>query len=245
MILYIHVNKIYTMKKMYKVLLSILIIFLYIMNSSCQEKRDNGGNGDQTKQTFASPDSAAQKGIEVLQALASNEKLKGATSLSPDEVKQLKVGRAIAVHEISYNDLLKANPDSVPPPVMDSASQGKWLYPLQINNTTRTTSVVTKTDGAWKLTSAGDNTHVEMLNAQRPQDAAITGVLEVPGLNVNFVRYQTSNGIFYSANRSIPEVKIEKGQLIPERQALQSLVSYARIIEEKYGKDIKNKKVVD
>jgi len=233
------------MKKMYKVLLSILIIPLYIMNSSCQEKRDNGGNGDQNKNSFTSPDSAAQRAIEVLQALASDEKLKGATNLSPDEVRQLKVGKAIAVQELSYDELLKASPDSVAPPVIDSASQRKWLYPLQINNTTRTTSVVTKNDGAWKLTSAGDNTHVEILNAQKPQDAAITGLLEVPGLNVNFVRYQTSNGIFYSANRSIPEVRIEKGQLIPERQALQSLVAYARIIEEKYGKDIKNKKVVD
>jgi hypothetical protein len=128
---------------------------------------------------------------------------------------------------------------------MDSTSQRKWLYPLQINDTTRTTSIVTKNDGLWKLTSAGDNTHVDILNAQRPADAAVADLIEVPGLNISFLRYQTNNGAFYSSNRSIPEVKIEKGQLIPEGQALRSLVSYARIIEEKYGKDIKNKKIVD
>jgi hypothetical protein len=233
------------MKKMHKVLLSILIIPLYIMNSSCQEKRDNGGNGDQNKNSFTTPDSAAQKAIEVLQTLASDEKLKGTTNLTPEEVRQLKVGKAIAVHELSYDELLKANPDSVPPPVMDSTSQRKWLYPLQINNTTRTTSIVTKNDGLWKLTSAGDNAHVEILNAQRPADAAVADLIEVPGLSISFLRYQTNNGVFYSSNRSIPEVKIEKGQLIPESQALRSLVSYARIIEEKYGKDIKNKKIVD
>lgn len=233
------------MKKMHKVLLSILIIPLYIMNSSCQEKRDNDGNGDQNKNSFTTPDSAAQKAIEVLQTLASDEKLKGTTNLTPGEVRQLKVGKAIAVHELFYDELLKANPDSVPPPVMDSTSQRKWLYPLQINNTTRTTSIVTKNDGLWKLTSAGDNTHVGILNAQRPADAAIADLIEVPGLSISFLRYQTNNGVFYSSNRSIPEVKIEKGQLIPEGQALRSLVSYARIIEEKYGKDIKNKKIVD
>lgn len=233
------------MKKMHKVLLSILIIPLYIMNSSCQEKRDNDGNGDQNKNSFTTPDSAAQKAIEVLQTLASDEKLKGTTNLTPEEVRQLKVGKAIAVHELFYDELLKANPDSVPPPVMDSTSQRKWLYPLQINNTTRTTSIVTKNDGLWKLTSAGDNTHVGILNAQRPADAAIADLIEVPGLSISFLRYQTNNGVFYSSNRSIPEVKIEKGQLIPEGQALRSLVSYARIIEEKYGKDIKNKKIVD
>lgn len=233
------------MKKMHKVLLSILIIPLYIMNSSCQEKRDNDGNGDQNKNSFTTPDSAAQKAIEVLQTLASDEKLKGTTNLTPEEVRQLKVGKAIAVHELSYDELLKANPDSVPPPVMDSTSQRKWLYPLQINNTTRTTSIVTKNDGLWKLTSAGDNTHVGILNAQRPADAAVADLIEVPGLSISFLRYQTNNGIFYSSNRSIPEVKIEKGQLIPEGQALRSLVSYARIIDEKYGKDIKNKKIVD
>lgn len=230
---------------MHKVLLSILIIPLYIMNSSCQEKRDNDGNGDQNKNSFTTPDSAAQKAIEVLQTLASDEKLKGTTNLTPEEVRQLKVGKAIAVHELFYDELLKANPDSVPPPVMDSTSQRKWLYPLQINNTTRTTSIVTKNDGLWKLTSAGDNTHVGILNAQRPADAAIADLIEVPGLSISFLRYQTNNGVFYSSNRSIPEVKIEKGQLIPEGQALRSLVSYARIIEEKYGKDIKNKKIVD
>lgn len=233
------------MKKMHKVLLSILIIPLYIMNSSCQEKRDNGGNGDQNKNSFTTPDSAAQKAIEVLQTLASDDKLKGATNLTPEEVRQLKVGKAIAVQELSYDELLKANPDSVPPPVMDSTSQRKWLYPLQINNTTRTTSIVTKNDDLWKLTSAGDNAHVEILNAQRPADAAVADLIEVPGLSISFLRYQTNNGVFYSSNRSIPEVKIEKGQLIPEGQALRSLVSYARIIEEKYGKDIKNKKIVD
>jgi len=234
------------MKKMHKVLLYILIIPLYIMNSSCQEKRDNGGNGDQGQHTFTSPDSAAYKAIEVLQALASDEKLKGTTNLTPDEARQLKVGTAIAVQEMSYDELLKANPDSVPPPSsVDPASQRKWLYPLQINNTTRTTSVVTKNDGGWKLTSAGDNSHVEMLNAQRPEGATVASLVEVPGLNINFLRYQTPNGVFYSANRNIPEVRIEKGQMIPERQALQALVSYARMIEEKYGKDIKNKKIVD
>ena len=40
------------MKKMHKVLLSILIIPLYIMNSSCQEKKDNDDNGEQNKNIF-------------------------------------------------------------------------------------------------------------------------------------------------------------------------------------------------
>lgn len=234
------------MKKLYKFLLSVLTFFTFVMYSNCQNKKNNDGNGDQAKQRFTTPDSAVQKAMEVLQALASDEKLKNTINLSAEEVKQLKVGQKIIVQEISYNDLLKANPDSVPPPpAADPASQDKWLFPLQIDNTTKTTSVVTKSNGSWKMTSAGDNSHVELLNTQKPQDASNVSLVEVPGLNINFLRYHTSNGFFYSPDQSIPEVKIEKGQLIPERQALQSLALYARMIEEKYGKDIRDKKIVN
>lgn len=234
------------MKKLYRLSLSVLFISFYLMSSNCQNKNQNSGDGDQQKNIFSSPDSAAQRGIEVLTTLASNEKLKGATSLSADQVKQLKVGKAIAIQEMSYNDLLKASLDSVPPPpAINVDAQSKWLYPLQLNDNTMTTTLVTKSNDGWKLTSAGDNTNVELINAQKQKNDSIVSLLEVPGLKINFLRYRTSNGIFYSSNRSIPELKVEKGQLIPERQALNALASYARTIEEKYGKDIKNKKISD
>lgn len=234
------------MKKIYKFLLFIAAISFCMVNSSCQDQKTGNNNGDQMKQTFTSPDSAAEAAISVLQTLASNEKLKGTINLSPDEARQLKAGKAIAVQEISYNDLLKANPDSVaPPPAVNPEQQPKWLYPLEINNTVKTTAVVTKTDGSWRIASAGDNTHVEMLSSQKPEGASGVGIIEVPGLHVSFLRVATNDTIVYIANRNLPEAKIEKGQRMNERQALQLLAAYARLVESKYGKDIKDKKVVD
>jgi len=234
------------MNSIYKPLLSVLIIFFYIQNSSCQNQKGTGNNGDQVKNTFSNPDSAAATSLAVLQDLASNEKLKGTINLTPDEARQLVMGKAIPVQEIAYNDLLKAQPDSalLSPPA-DPGVQKKWLYPLQINNATRTTAIVTKNDGSWRLTSAGNNSYVEVLSSQMPAGAAVVSMMEVPGLNILFLRYVTDGHFFYIANRNVPEVKIEKGQLIPERVLLQSLMTYARQVEEKNGKDIRNKKIVD
>jgi hypothetical protein len=234
------------MKRVYKILLSVLIISFYMLDSSCQNKKEPGNNGDQMKITFANPDSAAATSVVVLQTLASDEKLKGTINLTPDEAKQLVIGKAIPVQEISYNDLLKDRPDSaILSPSADSALQKKWLYPLQVNNSTKTTAIVTKNDASWKLTSAGNNSYVEVLSSQRPAGASVVSVIEVPGLNVLFLRCVADGRFLYIPSRTIPEVKIEKGQLIPERELLQSLLTYARQVEEKNGKDIKNKKIVD
>lgn len=198
------------------------------------------------KQTFTSPDSAVDAAISLLQTLASNEKIKGTINLSPDESRQLKAGKAIPVQEISYNDLLKANPDSMsPPPPVNADQQNKWLYPLQINNVTKTTAVVTKSNDSWQITSAGDNSYVEMLSSQKLEGASQLGIIEVPGLTISFLRFVVNNNVVYIPNRNIPEAKMEKGQAMNERQVLQSLVLYARQVEAKYGKDIRDKKAVD
>ena len=223
-----------------------MIISFYMLDSSCQNRKDPGNNGDQMKNTFANPDSAAATSIVVLQALASDEKLKGTTNLTPDEAKQLVVGKPIPVHEVGYNDLLKAQPDSsLLSPSFDSGQQKKWLYPLQLQQATKTTAIVTKSESAWKLTSAGNNGYVDLLSTPTPAGASAISVIEVPGLNVNFWHYVADGRSIYISNRNIPEVKIEKGQLIPERELLPALVAYARIVEEKNGKDIRNKKIVD
>lgn len=234
------------MKRNYKILLSGLIIFFYMLDSSCQNKKDTGNNGDQMKNTFTNPDSAAATSVAVLQALASDEKLKGTINLSPDEARQLVIGKAIPVQEVSYDALLKDKPDSVllSPPA-DPGLQTKWLYPLQISNSIKTTAIVTKSEGSWRLTSAGNNSYVEILSSQSPAGASVTSIMEVPGLHTLFLRYVLNGRFFYVPDRNIPEVKIEKGQLLSEQVLLQALVTYARQVEEKNGKDIKNKKIVD
>src|SRR5882724_9455088 len=154
------------MKRIYKVFSLVPIILFCIVNSSCQNQKTTNDNGNQMKQTFDNPDSAAGASINLLLSLVSNEKLKGVINLSTDEVRQLKVGKAIAVQELSYNDLLKAKPDSVPPPpIANAAQQDKWLYPLEINNSPKTTAMVSKTNDSWRIASAGDNSYVEMLSA--------------------------------------------------------------------------------
>jgi len=218
-----------------------------MMDSSCQNKQEPaGGSGGQKKNNFANPDSAAAASIRVLQTLASDEKVKGAVNLTPDEAKQLVVAKPISVQEISYNDLVKAQPDSalLAPPT-DSGLQKKWLYPLQINHVTKTTAIVTKSSEAWKLTSAGNNGYVDILSTQLPPGASAISILDVPGLNVLFLHYIVDGRPVYIASRNIPEVKIEKGRLLSGPELFQSLVTYARLVEDKNGKDIRNKKIVD
>lgn len=241
-------DNIYTMKNIFKAFISATFIFCCMFSSSCQNKQNENNNNNNDKQmpdTFSNPDSAAASSIHVLQTLASNEKLKGAVNLSADEVNQLQVGKAIPVQEISYNGLLKSNPDSIAAPPVDMSQKSQMIYPLQINSAIKTTALVYGNGSEWKLSSAGDNKHVELLSMQRPDSAGNISLMDVPGLGISFLKYTINGQNFYVPNRSIPSVKIEKGRPIPERQALQSIAIYARQFDEKYGKDIKNKKLVD
>lgn len=239
---------IYTMKNIFKAFISATFIFCCMFSSSCQNKQNennNNNNGQQMPDTFSNPDSAAATSIHVLQTLASNEKLKGTINLSADEVKQLQVGKAIPLQEISYNELLKVNPDSITAPPVDMSQKSQMLYPLQINGAIKTTALVYGDGSQWKLSSAGDNRHVELLSMQKPDSASNVSLMDVPGLGISFLKYTINGQNFYVANRSIVSAKIEKGRAVPERQALQSLAVYAKQFDEKYGKDIKNKKIVD
>lgn len=234
------------MKRKYFLLLSVLAGSFYMTGSSCQNKNNTDQKDDQVKHNFTNPDSAARLSLTVLQGIVSNEKLKGTIPLSPEEVRQLTLGQPIAVQELSYDELLKAPPDSVPPPpAPDPMQQTRWLYPLQIDSSVKTTAVVSKSDDYWKLSSTGDNSYVELLSAQKPEGASVMSLIEVPGLSVRFLRYVVNGAVFYASDRDLPEAKIGKGRLMPEQQALQSLAAYAHVVDQKYGKDIRDKKAVD
>lgn len=233
------------MKTHFKLLIAATFILSCFITSSCQNKQaNNNNNGRQMGDKFSNPDSAAQASIHVIQSIASNEKLRGALNLTADEAKQLTAGTAVPLQEISYSDLLKANPDSVTLPSND-ATQNSLIYPLQINGTTKTTSVVAKTNDSWRVSRAGVNSYAEMLASQKPEGATNVSIVEVPGLSISFIKYSINDSTVYIASRTIPSVRIVKGEPMNERQTLQALALYAREIEKKYGKDISDKKVVD
>lgn len=235
------------MKNIFKMFVAATFIFCCIFNSSCQNKQNenNHNNGQQMPDIFASPDSAAATAIHVLQAITSNEKLKGAVNLTSDEVKQLRVGKAIPVQEISYDNLLNANPDSISTPPVELSQRSQMLYPLLINSAIKTTALVHGNGTEWTLSSAGDNRHVELLSMQKPENASDLRLMDVPGLGISFLSYTIDGQSFYMPNKSIPSANIEKGHAVPERQMLRSLAIYARQFNEKYGKDIKNHRFAD
>ena len=232
------------MKNQYKLLLIVCFVYGFSIVTSCQNKAamtdQNGGNS----KTFSKPEDAATSALNVLSELASNANTKGAISLSAEEVKQLKVGTPIPLIEISYESLLKANADSMPAPITPTTStQSRWLFPLEINGNAATTAVVYGAGNSWELHSTGDNRYVNNFLARKRESTA--DIIEVPGLGVDFLRYKENEVVLYISDKDIPEADITKDRPMPERQALQALVRYARIFESKYGPDIKNKKLTD
>jgi len=239
------------MKKHFKVIISAALIAGCITGSGCQNKQTtttttNNNNDNHSVQTFSTPDDAAKSSLDVLQAIASNTKLNGVLSLSSDEVKQLAVGKSIPLQELSYQWLLKANPDSIHTmPPANAGELSRLLYPLEITNVPRTTAVVSGNNDSWKLSSAGDNQYVALLSSQKPEGASNMSVIEVPGLGVSFLSYTVNGAVLYVPDRNVPDAKIIKGEPMAEQQALQSLAQYAREFDRLHGKDISNKKFTD
>lgn len=233
------------MKNYIRLILLIGIISGYATMTSCQDnKTASNNNGNGKEKVYTRPEDAAKSALAVLNELATNPKTKGATSLSADEVKKLQVGAPIALTQISYEALLRANADSMPSPVTAvMTEQSSWLFPLELNGVAATIATVRGSNNNWALSTAGDNKYVNGFLSNKTE--GIIDIIEVPGLGINFLRYKTNEAVFYLADRDLAEAEIAKDRPMTERQALQSLVRYARIFESKYGKDLKNKKLVD
>lgn len=232
------------MKIILRIFASAVLVFCFITGNG--QNRPPGNDKEQRKRDiFTDPESAAAKAIYVLKALVANEKLKGMVNLSPAEVNQLQVGRAIPVLELSYNGIIKAGLDSILTALLDQSQKTKLLYPLQVNGITKTTALVYGENGKWKLSTAGDNRYVDLIGIKVPENADNIELIEIPGLGISMLGYSIGQQVFYIADRNIDSIKMEKGRPMPEKQALRAITIYARQFDEKYGREIRNRKLID
>jgi hypothetical protein len=222
------------------------MIFGCILNFGCKNQQTTTAQNNNKQQTFDNADDAAKSALNVLQTLAADKNLSGAISLTADETKQLTVGKALNVQEVSYDKLLSVNPDSsFDVATIMQPGQQHLLYPLEINGSPKTTALVSMTDNRWKLSSAGDNSYMELLTSKQIMQDSGVQIVDVPGMHIRFITYTENGRKFYISDSDVPESKIEKGQPMEEQQALHALASYAQIFNSKYGDQIKQKKVLD
>jgi hypothetical protein len=233
------------MKIVIKSFIAAAMIISSILNIGCTNQQTTVAQNNKA-QTFSNADDAAKSALIVLQKLTTDKNLQGTMSLTPDEAKQLTVGKALDIEELSYNKLLEIKADSsfAISQIIQSGLLRK-LYPLEISGSPKTTAVVSSTDNNWKLSSAGDNSYIELLSLKQASADSDIQVVEVPGMHLKFLGYILNGEKFYISDSNVPGTKIIKGQPIEERQFSRELASYAHIFDSKYGEKIRQKKIVD
>ena len=230
------------MKIILKSLVTAATIMIYTLNIGCQNQHNTVAQNNK-EQTFTNADDAAKSALEVLQKLTADKNFQSTMSLTSDEAKQLTLGKALDVIEVSYNKLLKA--DSLPISELMQDGYLRKLYPLEINGYLKTTAIVYSKGDSWKLSSAGDNSYIELLSLKRPSGDSDIHIVEVPGVHLQFISYTTNGEKFYISDSDIPDSKITKGKPIEEHQFLSQLTSYVHAFDSKYGEKIREKKIVD
>lgn len=241
---------------MLKYIINLLTIFGLFFVYSCgkQEQKIKDGTTNQNMSTnnFKSPDDAAKKSLEDLKQLVKEDNFKEMGFGSVDEVKSLELGVPIAVNEISFEQLLNYNNEIKAEQMIKTSD--KIIFPLISKGIIKSATTTVNSKGNWIIGSIGDaylpvsfNYAKETIMKQY-KDTSVKKVeaklISIPSLNMDFAGMQTNNGWILTPLMDYPEANLTKERYIEAEKLMPLLSEYAKIIQKKYTKDLKDKKIV-
>ncbi|HET9963161.1 MAG TPA: hypothetical protein VFQ34_12545 [Nitrospiraceae bacterium] len=191
--------------------------------------------------TMKTADEAAQKALAALPQLAQTNTYRGMGFASIEEARSAQLGAAIPRKIVSYVELLKYQP-GVPLSRLFTGDE-EMVYPFQIGSTTKSTTAVSKKEGAWHIASVGDAYLARVMSAA-PEQPQRLHIISVPGLSLDFAGTPHGEDWELFPAQDYPELDVTRGRPIRAEELLPRLSNYAKNFEKQYGDQIRKRRLV-
>lgn len=183
----------------------------------------------------ADPVSVADQGLKKLSVMANKDTYAGLGFKSLDEVGKAKLGAAVKVYMIQYDQLKALDPAADPKTVLRDLDER--LFPVYVGGAARAAIVVRldARDKQWKVVSLGDPATVLLFDEARGLHAKASGgnheyfLIRIPAIYQMFLGFTDGAGkMHFITMREDKDVGGHKGEARPARTVLDLLTKVAK-----------------
>jgi hypothetical protein len=180
------------------------------------------------------PQEAASKGLETLQKMITPENFKAMGFESLDEVKSAALGAPLELFHVRLDQLREFQSGTDPNQLLTNV--GQMIYPVTVQEQSRSSIMVAKDGETWKAVRFGGPGLIKTLAQVRKESppgatAAATSppfLVQVPALNVYFLGNRSDKGLMLTPLLDDPALKFKAGTPMPAAEALAALVPVAK-----------------